>query len=128
MRFVEAGLAAMLAVWEPAAHLSIEPWSGSSFQTTGAAAAKYRLEVTGKPQEVVHLKASGIASGWLAAFCTPKVCSPQRVDVEIPSSGEAVLQFELIRESDSAPKQSGATITDDEGTGVTVPSSQAWSP
>ncbi len=114
------GLAVMLAV-SPATHLSIQPWTGSDLQTTTSAAAKYRLEVTGKPQAVIHLLASGVASGWLAAFCTSKVCSPERVDVAIPASGQAVLQFELIRESDTASKRSGATIRDDGGAGVSVP-------
>jgi len=117
---VGAGLALMLAV-SPATHLSIQPWTGSDLQTTTSAAAKYRLEVSGKPQSVIHLQASGVAGGWLAAFCTSKVCSPERVDVAIPASGQAVLQFELIRESDSAPKRSGATIRDDDGASVSVP-------
>jgi hypothetical protein len=113
-------LAVMLAV-SPATQLSIQPWTGSNLQTTTSAAAKYRLEVSGKPQAVIHLQASGVASGWLAAFCTTKVCSPERVDVAIPASGQVVLQFELIRESDTAPKQSGATIRDDGGASVSVP-------
>jgi hypothetical protein len=117
---VGGGLAVMLAV-SPATHLSIHPWTGSDFQTTTSAAAKYRLEVTGKPQAVIHLQASGVASGWLAAFCTTKVCSPERVDVAIPASGRAVLQFELIRELDTAPKRSGATIRDDDGASASVP-------
>jgi hypothetical protein len=120
MNVVVAGLAMMLAV-SPGTHLSIRPWTGSELQTTSAAAAKYRLNVTGAPESLVHLQASGIANGWLAAFCTRKFCSPQRVDVQIPSSGQAVLQFELIRESDTAPKRSGATISDDGGASVSVP-------
>ena len=111
----------MLALSQAATHLSIQPWTGSELQTTSAAAAKYRLKVTGAPESVVHLQASGVANGWLAAFCTPKVCSPQRGDVAIPSSGEAVLQFELIRESDTAPKRSGATISENGGASVSVP-------
>lgn len=111
----------MLALSQPATRLTIQPWTGSDLQRTTTAAAKYRLEVTGKPQAIVHLQASGVANGWLAAFCTPKVCSPQRVEATLPPSGLAVLQFELIRESGTAPKQSGATITGSDGARVTVP-------
>ncbi len=111
----------MLALSQPATQLSIQPWTAGELQTTSAAAAKYRLKVTATPESVVHLQASGVADGWLAAFCTPKFCSPQRVDVTIPSSGEAVLQFELIRESDRAPKRSGATISENGGASVRVP-------
>ena len=112
----------MLALSQTAAtHLSVQPWTGSELQTSSAAAAKYRLKVTGTPDSVVHLQASGVANGWLAAFCTPKLCSPQRIEVAIPSSGESVLQFELIRESDTAPKRSGATISENGGASVSVP-------
>src|SRR5580692_1932428 len=116
-----AAIGMMLALSQPATRLSVQPWTGSEFQTTSAATAKYRLKVTGAPESVVRLQASGVANGWLAAFCTPKICSPERLDVALPSSGEAVLQFELIRESDTAPKRSGATIRDDRGASVTVP-------
>jgi hypothetical protein len=114
-------LAMVLALAQPGTHLAIEPWTGSDFQTTSAGAAKYRLKVNGKPNSTLRLRAQGVAQGWLAAFCTPRLCSPQRLDVALPSSGQAIVQFELIRESGSAPKQSGATITDAGGASVRVP-------
>jgi hypothetical protein len=114
-------VATLLALAQPATHLSIQPWTGTDLQTTSADAAKYRLEVTGQPNSTVRLEASNVASGWLAAFCTPKVCSPQRYDALLPRSGQVVIQFELIRESDTAPKQSGATITGGDGSSVNVP-------
>lgn len=114
-------IAVMLALAPPATRLSIQPWTGADLQTTSADAAKYRLEVTGRPNATIRLQTSNVAAGWLAAFCTPKICSPQRYDVSLPRSGQVVLQFELIRESDTAPKQSGATITGDDGASVTVP-------
>jgi hypothetical protein len=115
-------LALLVALAQPATHLSVQPWTGSDFQTTSGSAAKYRLEVNGKPNASLRLSALGVAQGWLAAFCTPRLCSPQRVDVRLPRSGSAVFQFELIRESETAPKQSGAVIKGDDGASVTVPS------
>ncbi|MGC1379524.1 MAG: hypothetical protein WA814_00725 [Candidatus Baltobacteraceae bacterium] len=116
-----AGIAILLALAQSEIHLSIQPWTGADLQSTSASAAKYRLEVSGKANSTVRLQARGVAAGWLAAFCTPKLCSPQRIDVSIPHSGQAVFQFELIRESDSAPKKSGATIAGDGGAFVIVP-------
>lgn len=101
--------------------LTIQPWTGTDFQTTTTNAAKYRLEVSGKPNASFHLQARDVAQGWLAAFCTPRLCSPQQIDVQLPRSGDAVFQFELIRESASAPTTSGATITDGGGATVKVP-------
>jgi hypothetical protein len=113
--------AILLALSQPSTQLSIEPWTGSDFQTTTPSAAKYRLTVTGKPNASIRLRASGVAEGWLAAFCTPRLCSPQQVEIELPRSGQAVVQFELIRESDNAPQRSGATIAGNDGATVTVP-------
>jgi len=114
-------LAILVALSQPPARLAVQPWTGADLQTTTSSAAKYRLEVSGKPHATVHLRASRVARGWLAAFCTPKICSPQQVDTQLPSSGQIVLQFELIRESEDAPRRSGATIVGDNGATVTVP-------
>lgn len=114
-------LALLIALAQPATHLSVQPWTGSDFQVTSGSAAKYRLEVAGKPNASIGLRALGVARGWLAAFCTPRLCSPQRIDVQLPRSGDAVVQFELIRETDDAPKRSGATIAGSDGASVSVP-------
>jgi hypothetical protein len=111
----------MLALAQAPTHLTVEPWTGSDFQVTSSGAAKYRLEVSGKPNATVSLRALGVAQGWLAAFCTPRLCSPERINVALPRSGQAVFQFELIREAGSAPKESGATIADNNGVSVRVP-------
>jgi len=114
-------LAILLALSAPATHLTVQPWTGSDFQTTTAAAAKYRLEISGTPGAVVRLRAVAVAQGWLAAFCTERICSPQNVDLTLSRSGDTVIQFELIREADDAPHQSGATIVSDDGAAVTIP-------
>ncbi len=118
-----AAFVLLIAVAHSATRLSVEPWTGSDYQVTTAEAARYRLEVSGRPGSVVRLSAFGVAQGWLAAFCTPRLCSPQRIVLELPHSGDATVQFELIRESRGAPKTSGATITDDAGASVAVPAS-----
>lgn len=116
-----AQLALSVAAAAPATRLAVQPWTGNDLQATSSTAAKYRLEVTGKPNAEVRLRAVGVAPGWLAAFCTPKYCAPQHVETALPHSGQIVFQFELIRESDSAPKQSSATITGSDGASVKVP-------
>ncbi len=103
------------------ARLEIQPWNGKDFPSASQAAAKYRLIVTGKPKAHVRLEATGVAEGWLGAFCTPKLCAPAHVDVDLPTSGRAVFQFELIREGDSAAAQSGAHIVGNDGSSVDVP-------
>ena len=102
-------------------HLEVQPWSGHDLPTATKSAARYRLVVTGKPNAHLRLEATEVAEGWLGAFCTPKVCAPGHVDVDLPRSGQAIYQFELIREGDSAPAASGAHIVGDDGSSVEVP-------
>ena len=59
-----------------ATHLSIGPWKGADPKNAIAGAFKYRLTVTGEPGTHVHVRATGQAEGWVAAFCTDRVCSP----------------------------------------------------
>jgi hypothetical protein len=109
------------AVSGPATRLTIEPWSGASLATAATTAVKYRLHVVGAPNATLQLRADAVAKGWMAAFCTPKVCAPTRVDVTLGQSGQADYQFELIREDPSGPARSGARIRSDDGATVQVP-------
>ena len=101
--------------------LTIAPWNGANYATADIAAVRYRLTVTGAPGTGVHLRADGVAPGWIAAFCTPRLCSPERVDAIVPLSGRTVFAFELFRETSSAPKSSGAVIHSADGAVVRVP-------
>jgi len=103
------------------AALALAPWSGSDLPTATQAAAKYRLTISGEPGQRVRLHTTGVANGWIAAFCDMRVCSPSRLTELIPKSGHVVVQFELIRETDDAPRSSGAVIHSDDGHSLTVP-------
>lgn len=101
--------------------LAISAWGGANYATADIAAVRYRLVVTGPPGSQVHLRADGVARGWIAAFCTPQLCSPERVDAVLPASGRAVYAFELFRETSTAPKESAAIVRSADGAYVRVP-------
>ncbi|HTX56092.1 MAG TPA: hypothetical protein VMD47_03220 [Candidatus Acidoferrales bacterium] len=103
------------------ASIGLSPWTGHDLPTATQAAAKYRLTISGKPGQTVRLTTSGVAAGWIAAFCDMKVCSPTSVTERIPASGSIVVQFELIRETEDAPHRSGAVIVGSDGSRVNVP-------
>jgi hypothetical protein len=103
------------------ATIGLTPWTGSDLPTATEAAAKYRLTISGKPGSTVHLNTSGVAKGWIAAFCDMKICSPTQLTEIIPKSGSVVVQFELIRETDDAPHRSGAIISSSDGSRLIVP-------
>ncbi len=102
-------------------HLSIAPWKGADPANAIAGATKYRLTVTGRPGAHVHLRATGRAEGWVAAFCTNEVCSPDQTMLDLPASGRADVQFGLVRDDDHAAASSGrVTIRTDDGSKVTT--------
>ena len=98
-----------------ATQLGITPWTGKVPPTVTSAATKYHLTVSGKPNATLTLRVTHLAKGWLGAFCTPTVCSPESVDVTLSDSGHATYAFELIREDDKAPKHTAATIESSDG-------------
>lgn len=101
-------------------HLTIAPWTAPPLPTATRAAATLQLTVSGRPAQGVRLHADGVANGWLAAFCTSRLCSPLGVDVTLPSSGRAIYEFELIRQDPNGPRRSGAHIAGDDGSSVDV--------
>lgn len=115
-------IAALLLAAAAAApvRLTIVPWASPPLPTATHAAATLRLTVSGRPGQRVRLRATGVAPGWLAAFCTSRLCSPESVDVALPASGRAIYEFELIRQEPSAPARSGARIAGDDGSAVEV--------
>ncbi len=101
--------------------LLLSPWKGADLPTATKSAVKYQLTIEDTPGTAVHLWATNVAGGWIAAFCDSRVCSPAQLHETMPSSGKVVLQFELIREEDSAPRSTGAVIRSDAGPSVKVP-------
>jgi hypothetical protein len=101
--------------------LTLSAWHGADLPSAPTVhAVKYRLSIKGTPGAHVHLRTSGVARGWLAAFCTSKICSPGQTWLDLPRSGSYALQFELIRQLDNAPPKSGARILSDDGSAVTA--------
>lgn len=113
----------ILAALALSTHLSIAPWTGADPKNAIAGATKYRLTLAGKPGAHVHVRATGEAKGWIAAFCTDRVCSPDQTVLDLPDSGTADISFELVRDDDTAPLKSGTvTLRTDDGARLVIPS------
>jgi len=108
------------------ATMGLTPWTGTDLPTATQAAAKYRLTINGKPGQTVRLNTSGVAKGWIAAFCDTRVCSPTQLVEVIPKNGSIVVQFELIRETEDAPHRSGAVIVSSDGSRLVVPAASRY--
>jgi hypothetical protein len=58
----------------------------------------YAVRVIAPPGSGVQLAALDVPPGWLASFCTPRVCSPGRVVLPV-RTGSATIQVSYVRES-----------------------------
>jgi hypothetical protein len=104
--------------------LLLTPWKGTDLPTSVHGAMKYQLTIKDTPGTTLDLRATHVADGWVAAFCDSHVCMPFKVHETMPQSGSVTLQFELIRQDDSAPHSSGAVIESSLGGSVAIKSRQ----
>jgi len=90
--------------------VSLAPWTGADLPGSVASTIKYRLVVAGKPGTNVHLRASELASGWIASFCSDKVCSPMQLRLTLPESGVKIVEFQLIQNDNRASSTTRARV------------------
>jgi peroxiredoxin len=76
--------------------VSLAPWTGADLPGSIASTIKYRLVVADSAGKSVALRTTGVPKGWVASFCSDRVCSPFKVSVVIPQSGVKVIEFQLV--------------------------------
>lgn len=76
--------------------VSLAPWTGADLPGSLSSTVKYRLVVASRPGSTVQLTATGLSKGWIASFCSDKICSPMQRTVSIPASGVKIFEFQLI--------------------------------
>lgn len=82
----------------------LAPWTGADLPGSVASTIKYRLVVSGKADSTVKLRATDIAKGWIASFCSDRLCSPMQLALRLPESGVKIVEFQLIQSQKRAPK------------------------
>ncbi len=92
----EAIVALGLGAPSGGASVSLAPWTGSDLSGSIPNTLKYRLVVVGAVGKSVALQAAGVPRGWIASFCSDRVCAPFKTSVEIPESGVKVIEFQLV--------------------------------
>jgi len=91
------------------------PWHGAALPTTptGNYVTSYAMTVRGAPHARVDLRAEGVAKGWVASFCTPRLCAPFHTIATLDGHGTARYEFSLIRTDPKAVKHTRALIRAD---------------
>ena len=90
----------------------LSPWKGPSLPTapTGNYETSWAMTVHGAPRARVQLSAGGMAPGWIASFCTPRLCAPFHTTATLDGKGVARFQFSLIRTDPKAAAHTRATV------------------
>jgi len=71
----------------------------------------FRIALSGTPEAIVTIRARA-PRGWLAAFCSSRVCAIGRVTVKIPATGVASVELHM---HDVANGAHGQAIVDASG-------------
>jgi peroxiredoxin len=97
--YLEEGQEALVALGltdHSGASVSLAPWTGADLPGSIPNTIKYRLAVAGVAGKTVALTTSGVPKGWVASFCSDKVCAPFKTSVSIPESGVKIVEFQLV--------------------------------
>ncbi len=78
------------------AQISLAPWTGPDLPGSLASTAKYRLVVVGTPQASVTMLADGLPNGWIASFCSDKICSPFQSTIRVPADGVKIVELQIV--------------------------------
>ncbi len=84
--------------------ISLAPWTGADLPGSIASTIKYRLVVSGKADSTVQLRATNIKKGWIASFCSDRLCSPMQLALHLPQSGVKIVELQLIQNQKRAPR------------------------
>jgi len=83
--------------------LSLAQWTGADLPGSVASTLKYRLAISGAPNTRVVLRATGLPKGWIASFCSDKLCRPFTATVDVPAVGVKIVEFQIVAGEGSAP-------------------------
>ena len=77
--------------------------AGTCHAAADPGVTSYAVRVTAPVRSQVRLSARDVPAGWIASFCTPRVCSPFRVTLPV-RTGSASIQISYVRTSGSVPR------------------------
>ena len=100
--------------------LSLAPWTGPELPGSVVNTFKYRLVVAGTAGKTVALHASDLPKGWIASFCTDRICAPLHVSTTLPASGVKVIEFQVVPPAAKPAHAPNVQVVADDGTSTAV--------
>ena len=94
----------MIAAASLALAIALEPYRGAPLPGAVAGTPKFGVRIEGRPGSRVVLRSMGLPAGWLASFCTKRVCAPFKVFVDLPASGRETIELQLVQNDPKVPE------------------------
>lgn len=77
--------------------------TGTCHPVADPGAKSFAVRVHAPAGGVVHLRALEVPRGWIASFCTPRICSPNQVSLPVRGGTGAIQISYVPTDSGAAP-------------------------
>jgi stage V sporulation protein SpoVS len=92
----------MLSFIVLAVGLVLGPYAGAPLPGSVPGTAKFAVHVQGVPGSAVRLRALQVPRGYIASFCTDRVCAPRSVTFKLPPAGKQTIELQLVENTTNA--------------------------
>jgi hypothetical protein len=90
--------------------LALTSYAGPPLQDRSDGDAAFSVAVRGKAGQTVRLRAVDVPAGYIASFCTRRVCSAFHVSFALPPSGRESIELQLIENVAGTPRPAAVTV------------------
>lgn len=118
-------LDAMIVLAALAVGISLAPYHGPLLPGSEPGTAKFGVHLQGTPSSRVRLRVADLPAGWLASFCTNRVCAPLRVTLTLPRDGKQLIELQVIQNEGRTAAPRVVTVLATGGTRASIPFSAA---
>jgi len=105
--------------------IGIAPFSGPPLPGSISGTAKFTVRIAGRAGQAVHVRAVGVPAGYLASFCTNRVCAPFQVTFALPRSGVEAIELQFVARAPGARPPRRVTVAADGARPASIPFSRA---
>jgi hypothetical protein len=105
--------------------IGLAPFAGPQLPGTIPGTAKFTVHIAGRARQTVSVRAVGVPAGYIASFCTDRVCAPFAVTFALPKTGSASIELQLIENTPGAHAPRRVTVTADGTAAASIAFSRA---
>jgi hypothetical protein len=95
--------------------LALAPYRGPAQRGALPGSRSFALSIAAQPGKHLRLRAVDVPAGFVAAFCTSRICAPFAVPLLVPPTGRTTIEMQLVRNDDGATTPRTVTVASDDG-------------